>query len=283
MAGGDDNHLLMNMPIRKNESTCSHEDALKSDLPVYALLDELTSIVRRAGKVVMTVYAGEWGVRSKPDHSPVTKADELAESLITSALTRLSPDIPCVAEEAFAAGRTPTVGERFWLVDPLDGTREFIHRNDEFTVNIALIEDSKPVLGVLYAPAIDRLFAGAIKHGATVEDARGKRRIRCRVAPPEGMTVLTSRWHGDQALLRGYLQSQKVAQTHFCGSSLKLGLLAEGQGDLYPRFGRTMEWDTAAGHAILSAAGGRLTDMNGNELRYGKPGFENPDFVASGQ
>jgi len=256
---------------------------LKPDLPTYALLDELTSVARRAGQAVMTVYAGECEVRSKADDSPVTQADELAESLIASALTTLSPDVALVAEEAFARGKTPAVGERFWLVDPLDGTRDFIQRNGEFTVNIALIEDGQPVLGVVYAPAIDRLFAGAPGHGATVEDAKGKRRIRCRTAPPEGLTVLTSRWHGDLDLLRTYLQSQKVAQIHFCGSSLKLALLAEGLGDLYPRFGRTMEWDTAAGHAVLAAAGGRLTDMNGDDIRYGKPGFENPDFIAQGR
>jgi 3'(2'), 5'-bisphosphate nucleotidase len=256
---------------------------LKPALPTEALLDELKAIARRAGEVVMTVYAGEWNLRDKADSSPVTQADELAEALIASALASLAPDIPLVAEEAFAAGKSPAVGKCFWLVDPLDGTREFIQRNGEFTVNIALIDDGRPVMGVVFAPAIDRLFAGAIGHGAMVEDVQGRRDIRCRTAPNDGITVLASRSHGDETALQEFLRAYKVAETKYSGSSLKLCLLAEGQADLYPRFGRTMEWDTAAGHAVLSAAGGRVTDMNGNDLRYGKPGFENPNFVASGK
>ena len=151
------------------------------------------------------------------------------------------------------------------------------------TVNIALIEHERPVLGVVYAPAIDRMFSGALGSGAMVEDAQGKRSIACRTPPPEGITVLASRSHGDESALQNYLQGFKVAQTRYSGSSLKLCLLAEGEGDLYPRFGRTMDWDTAAGHAVLSAAGGHVTDMNGDELRYAKPGFENPNFVARGR
>jgi 3'(2'), 5'-bisphosphate nucleotidase len=150
-------------------------------------------------------------------------------------------------------------------------------------VNIALIERARPVLGVVYAPAIDRLFSGAPAVGATAQDAQGRRSIACRTPPPEGLTVLASRSHGDEGALQNYLQGFKVAQTRYSGSSLKLCLLAEGEADLYPRFGRTMEWDTAAGHAVLCAAGGRVMDMKGDEIRYGKPGFENPDFVARGQ
>ena len=250
-------------------------------VPVNAWLAELSDIARRAGAVVMEVYAGEWHLRTKADSSPVTEADELAEALIAAALASMAPDIPMVAEEAFADGRSPAVGERFWLVDPLDGTREFIQRNGEFTVNIALIDDGRPVMGVVYAPAIDRLFTGAIGHGAWVEDAQGRRDIRCRLAPAEGITVLASRSHGDESALKEFLQGRHVAETRYSGSSLKLCLLAEGQADLYPRFGRTMEWDTAAGHAVLSAAGGHVSDLSGDELRYGKPGFENPNFVAS--
>lgn len=230
----------------------------------------------------MAVYADGWNLRAKADLSPVTQADELAEALIASALAALTPEIPLVAEEAFAAGKTPVIGERFWLVDPLDGTREFVQRNGQFTVNIALIDAGRPVLGVVYAPAIDRLYSGTVEHGAMVEDAHGSRPISCRKAPAEGITVLASRSHGDETALQDYLRAFKVAQIKYSGSSLKLCLLAEGEGDLYPRFGRTMEWDTAAGHAVLSAAGGRVTDMNGAELRYGKAGFENPDFVACG-
>jgi 3'(2'), 5'-bisphosphate nucleotidase len=125
------------------------------------------------------------------------------------------------------------------------------------------------------------MFTGAIGHGAWVDDAHGRRDIQCRIAPAEGITVLASRSHGDESALKEFLQGRRVAETRYSGSSLKLCLLAEGQADLYPRFGRTMEWDTAAGHAVLSAAGGHVRDLSGDELRYGKPGFENPNFVAS--
>ena len=149
-------------------------------------------------------------------------------------------------------------------------------------MNIALVEGARPIIGVVHAPAIDRLFTGAIGHGAWVDDAQGHRAIRCRRPPPEGITVLASRSHGNEDALRQFLQGRLVAETKYSGSSLKLCLIAEGQADLYPRFGRTMEWDTAAGHAVLAAAGGRLSRIDGEAFFYGKRGFENPDFVASG-
>ncbi|TMH96724.1 MAG: 3'(2'),5'-bisphosphate nucleotidase CysQ, partial [Betaproteobacteria bacterium] len=187
------------------------------------------------------------------------------------ALARITPGLQVVSEEAASAGRIPVVAERFWLVDPLDGTREFVNRNGEFTVNIALVERDTPVLGVVLAPASGRLFAGAAGAGAFVEDESGRRQaITCRRIPATGLTVVSSRSHGDLAHVTA-------------GSSLKFCLVAGGQADLYPRFGRTMEWDTAAGHAILRAAGGCVTDLNGAELRYGKPDFANPHFVAMGR
>ena len=173
---------------------------------------------------------------------------------------------------------------RFWLVDPLDGTKEFLKRNGEFTVNIALIERGTPVLGVVLAPASGRLFAGAAGAGAFVEDESGRRMtIVCRRVPAAGLTVVSSRSHGDVEALNAYLAGRIVASHVTAGSSLKFCLVAGGEADLYPRFGRTMEWDTAAGHAILRAAGGRVTDLNGAELRYGKPDFANPHFVAMGR
>lgn len=273
--------------LLRAKQTCTNlfdeEGRLLKSVPcTQALLDEVKSIARRAGEVVMEVYAGEWDLRAKADLSPVTRADELAEAVIASALTAMTPHIPLVAEESFSRGKTPAIAERFWLVDPLDGTREFIQRNGEFTVNIALIEHGRPVLGVVHAPAIDRLFSAATGIQATVEDAQGRRPIACRAAPAEGITVLASRSHGDSTAMQDYLRAYNVVQTKYLGSSLKLCLLAQGEADLYPRFGCTMEWDTAAGHAVLAAAGGRVADMNGDELRYGKPGFKNPDFVASG-
>lgn len=246
------------------------------------ILEKLLPLVRAAGDVIMAIYATDFSVRGKDDASPVTEADEKAEALILPALAALTPDIPVVAEEAVAAGNVPQVAERFWLVDPLDGTKEFINRNGEFTVNIALVDNGTPVLGVVLAPALGRLFAGAVGEGAFIEDASGRRSISCRVPPEAGLTVVASRSHGDAAALDAFLARRKVAELRGAGSSLKICLIAAGEADLYPRLGRTMEWDIAAGHAVLAAAGGRLTQVNGDALPYGKPDFANPHFVAWG-
>ncbi len=248
-----------------------------------ALLERVVAIARQAGEVVMDVYATDFAVRDKDDASPVTAADERAEAVIVPALQTLLPGVPVVAEEAVARGHAPQVAERFWLVDPLDGTREFANRNGEFTVNIALIEGGVPVLGVVLAPALARLFAGAVGLGAFVEDGAERRAIVCRAVPAEGLTVLASRSHGNAAAQDAFLAGRKVASVKRAGSSLKLCLIAAGEADLYPRFGRTMEWDIAAGHAVLRAAGGQVRCLDGEGLRYGKPGFENPHFYASGQ
>lgn len=246
------------------------------------ILEKILPVVRAAGDVIMNIYETDFAVRGKGDASPVTEADEKAERLILSALASISPDIPVVAEEAVAAGSVPEVTDRFWLVDPLDGTKEFINRNGEFTVNVALIEDGEPVLGVVFAPALARLFAGTVGEGAFVEDAAGRRPIACRVPPEAGLTVVASRSHGDPAELEAFLGGRKVAELRSAGSSLKICLVAAGEADLYPRLGRTMEWDIAAGHAVLCAAGGRLTTVAGDPLPYGKPDFANPHFVAWG-
>ena len=255
--------------------------ALPASAP-SAWLDELALLARRAGAAVMEVYASDFSVSGKADASPVTEADVRAEAIIVAGLTALAPGIPVVAEEAMAAGAAPQIGQRFWLVDPLDGTREFISRNGEFTVNIALIEDGAPLAGVVYAPAIDQLYAGWLGQGAFIEEAGVRRAMVCRKPPPEGLVVVSSRSHGDEATLRAYLAGRQVASVAYAGSSLKLCLIANAQADLYPRFGRTMEWDIAAGHAVLAAAGGHVDTLMGGALGYGKPGFENPHFVASG-
>lgn len=246
------------------------------------LLEQLIPVARAAGDVILEVYRSDFDVRDKRDASPVTAADERAEALILPALARLAADVPVVAEEAVESGDVPAVDRRFWLVDPLDGTKEFITRNGEFTVNIALIEDGRPVLGVVLAPALGRLFAGAVGGGAFVEDADGRRQITVRRPPSAGLTVVASRSHGDAAALDAFLKDYRVAELRSAGSSLKLCLIAAGEADLYPRLGRTMEWDIAAGHAVLAAAGGTVTDIAGAPLRYGKAGFENPHFVARG-
>lgn len=247
-----------------------------------ALLERLIPVARAAGHVILDIYATDFEVRGKGDASPVTEADERAEAVILSALAEIAADIPVVAEEAVAAGQAPQVGERFWLVDPLDGTKEFISRNGEFTVNIALVEGGVPTVGVVLAPALDRLFAGAAGCGAFVEERGTRRSIAARRPPAEGLTVVASRSHGDPEALAGFLQGRPIAALKNAGSSLKLCLVAAGEADLYPRLGRTMEWDIAAGHAVLAAAGGEVRTVAGAALAYGKPGFDNPHFVASG-
>jgi 3'(2'), 5'-bisphosphate nucleotidase len=250
--------------------------------PRLELLEQLLPVVRQAGALIMEIYATDFEVRGKKDASPVTNADEKAEALILPALAELTPEIPVIAEEAVAAGRVPAIAERFWLVDPLDGTREFISRNGEFTVNIGLVEHGEPVLGVVFAPALNRLFAGAIGGGAFVERDGVREPISVRNPPDEGLTIVASRSHGDPAALEAFLQGRRVAHLRNAGSSLKLCLVAAGEADLYPRLGRTMEWDIAAGHAVLAAAGGRITQVDGQPLTYGKPDFANPHFLAWG-
>ncbi len=238
--------------------------------------------VRSASVVVLEVYASDFEVDRKGDASPVTEADRRAEAVIVDVLQRLAPGLPIVAEEAFSVGEAADAAERFWLVDPLDGTKEFVSRNGEFTVNVALIERGRPVVGVVAAPALGRTWVGVVGEGAWTHDAAGRRDIRCRHVPAEGLTVVASRSHGDAQALDAYLSGRKVAASRSAGSSLKLCLVASGEADLYPRLGRTMEWDIAAGHAVVLAAGGEVTDLLGNPLRYGKAGFENPHFVARG-
>ena len=251
-----------------------------------ALLHRISDVAREAGAAAMVAYRSDFGIRHKGDRSPVTDADERAEAVILERLAALTPDIPVISEEQAAAGRAPRATERFWLVDPLDGTKEFIARNGEFTVNIALIESGRPTLGVVAAPALERVFSGARGLGAHVEDDAGRRRVACRAAPAEGLTLVASRSHGDeQAMARwlaGWLAGRTVSANTSAGSSLKFCLVATGAADVYPRLGRTMEWDTAAGHAVLAAAGGRVATLDGRELTYGKPGLDNPHFVASG-
>jgi 3'(2'), 5'-bisphosphate nucleotidase len=259
---------------------------MKAAMSDDELLESITQIARQAGDTILRIYATDFSVRGKDDASPVTEADEQAEAVILRGLAALTPDIPVVAEESVAAGRVPDIGNasgRFWLVDPLDGTKEFVSRNGEFTVNIALIDHGEPVLGVVLAPALDRLFAGRRGAGAYLMDATGRRNIRCRPVPEAGLTVVASRSHGDAAALDSFLAGRKVAKLTNAGSSLKLCLIAAGEADLYPRLGRTMEWDIAAGHAVLAAAGGGVRRLDdGQALRYGKPGFDNPHFVAEG-
>ncbi len=243
----------------------------------------LCQATRAAGDAIMEIYKSDFEVRTKGDESPVTAADEAAEKIILEHLARLTPDVPVVAEESVAAGHIPDIsGGRYWLVDPLDGTKEFINRNGEFTVNIGLIEDRRPVMGVVFAPARERLFYAAGPGQAFAEEGGSPARpIGVRAAAEDGLTVVASRSHRD-AKTDEYLEQFEVKELKSAGSSLKFCLVAAGEADLYPRLGRTMEWDTAAGHAVLRAAGGRVETLDGEEFLYGKPGFENTFFVARG-
>ncbi len=253
-------------------------------------LIELARLAHAAGQKIMEIYASDFHAHAKADASPVTEADVAAEAVILAGLAQLYPDIPVIAEEQVAAGEKVEAGKRFFLVDPLDGTREFISRNGEFTVNIGLVENSVPVAGLVYAPATNALYAGATGVGAfkatvTPSDTLDVAKlfpITARTCPAQGPTILASRSHRD-AETEAFIAKQKPSSITNAGSSLKFCLVAEGIADLYPRFGRTMEWDTAAGHAVLLAAGGGMTMVDGMPFTYGKPGFANPAFIARGR
>jgi 3'(2'), 5'-bisphosphate nucleotidase len=253
------------------------------------LLDAMIVAALEAGRAAHQVYQGDFEVNAKADDSPVTAADHLAEEIILRHLARHAPNIPVVAEEQAAGGNIPRIADEFFLVDPLDGTKEFIHRRGDFTVNIALIRAAVPALGVVYAPATGQLFAADVGAAravrATVDPAdpvaAGLRPIHVRAVPAAGLTAVASRSHRTPET-DAYLARYAIADLVAVGSSLKFCLVAAGEADLYPRLGPTMEWDTAAGHAVLSAAGGQVAARDGQPLRYGKPQFRNPWFVASG-
>jgi 3'(2'), 5'-bisphosphate nucleotidase len=253
------------------------------------ILQPLIYTALRAGGAIMAVYATDFSVRDKVDASPVTAADEAAEKIILADLANIAPGVPVIAEESVSAGKVPAVAERFFLVDPLDGTREFVARRDEFTVNIALIENGEPILGVVFAPARHELYWGDVRAGRAGHidaDPDGTMpsmgsTIKARLAPAGGLTAVASRSHRTPET-DAFLANYPVVEFRSIGSSLKFCLVAAGEADLYPRLGTTMEWDTAAGHAVLVAAGGRVTGLAGEPFRYGKPGFRNGNFLAQG-
>ncbi len=256
---------------------------MSDTLDLAALLAAVKPIAEKAGRATMGFY-GLSESMEKADGSPVTAADQAAEDIILPALRHLTPDIPVVSEEEASKGLSPDVtGTRFWLVDPLDGTKEFLNGNGEFTVNIALIEHGQPILGVVVVPARNETYAGADPGTATLADSHGERPISVRAAPAHGLTVVGSRSHGDAAAMEAFLDGRRVAEFLAAGSSLKLCLIARGEADLYPRLGTTMEWDIAAGHAVLRAAGGRVQTLQGGAFTYGKAEYRNPHFAAYGE
>lgn len=250
--------------------------------------DPLLDIALRAalagGEAVMRVYADPFEVTHKDDKTPVTDADLASESIIVEMLTSAFPDIPVVSEETVpAAGFECPEERRFWLVDPLDGTREFVARNGEFAVLIALVEDRRPVLGVVHGPALGLTYT-ARGPGTAMrrKDGGNFEPIHARAPMPDGVVVVHSRSHENSRRLAEYFTGRPILERHVCGSALKFGVLAAGEGDFYPRFGTTMEWDTAAGQAVLEAAGGHVFGLDGAPLRYGKPGLKNDGFLAWG-
>ena len=252
--------------------------------PLDTLRDACTIIAEDAAREIMRIYAGDHGVRDKDDRSPVTDADHAAEAVILAGLRKLTPDAVIIAEEEVAAGRIPSLdGKAFWLVDPLDGTKEFIKRNGEFTVNIALVENGRPILGIVLAPATETLWRGAKGLGADKREGKGAfTPMKTRTPPPEGLTACASRSHGTFSDLDIWFRNNNltVANRVEAGSSLKFCLIAEGKADIYPRFGPTMEWDTGAAQGVLEAAGGEVVTVDGQPLLYGKPRFANPHFIA---
>ena len=259
--------------------------------PAHA--DEIAAILAEAtlagGPAVMNVYEQGGEVWRKGDGSPVTVADQRAEAVICAELARCLPPVPIIAEESMSSGREADVADRFLLVDPLDGTKEFLARNGEFTINVALIDRGSPIAGAVYAPALGRLWFGGERAfvcdpglGGGLPDRSAWRPIRVR-EPPREMVALVSRSH-DDAQTEAFLARLPIAARQSKGSSLKFCCIAEGFADLYPRFGPTMEWDTAAGHAVLTAAGGVVLDASARPLKYGKRSdrYRNGAFIAWG-
>ena len=244
------------------------------------LLDELAEAAREAGEAIRTISARGFDIESKADSSPVTQADRAAELIILGALARSAPGVPVIAEEEVAAGRIPAHDDTYFLVDPLDGTKEFVRGGSDYTVNIGLIERGAPKLGVVFAPATGRLHGGSVGFGAWVDEGRGRRVIQTR---PRGarMTAVASKSHLNQATIDYLNDAIGMCDYVAIGSSLKFCIVAEAEADIYPRASPTSEWDTAAGHAVLLAAGGIVDGPDGSPLSYGKPAFLNRAFVAT--
>jgi 3'(2'), 5'-bisphosphate nucleotidase len=244
------------------------------------LVDELAVAAREAGEAILEIVRRGFDVESKQDASPVTEADRAAELIILAALARAAPGVPVIAEEEVAAGRIPAHDDLYFLVDPLDGTKEFIRGGDDYTVNIGLIEQGRPRLGVVFAPATGRLHGGCVGEGAWLDEGEGRTPIATR---PRGelTTGGASKSHLTQAPINYLGAAVGNCSYVSVGSSLKFCIVAEGRADIYPRAAPTSEWDTAAGHAVLLAAGGLVDGPDGEALGYGKRAFLNRAFVAT--
>jgi 3'(2'), 5'-bisphosphate nucleotidase len=253
-------------------------------MDLHTLMELSVRLALQAGTRITAIRDRGFAISHKEDRSVVTEADHAAEAVIVAGLRNALPNCLVVAEEEIAAGAVKHPTDEFWLVDPLDGTREFSSGGDDYAVNIGLVRNGVAVMGVVGVPATGMIYGGIVGSGAWLQDKAGKRTaITTRESPASGLTVVASRHHGDQAQLDRYLAGRTVAKTVNFGSSLKFCRVAEGEADLYPRFGRTMEWDTCAPQAVLEAAGGAVLTMDGAPLTYGKPGWDNPHFVCWGR
>lgn len=249
------------------------------------LARSLIPVVREAGEIELKYYHDGVTAMDKEDGSPVTLADQKAEKLIAAFLAQLAPGIPIVGEEGTAAGAAPDISKgTFFLVDPLDGTKEFIKHNGDFTVNIALMVDCKPVMGIIYAPLSGKIYIAGGNEAYSIAEDGTETRLGVRPLPDAGLTVLEGKRPGDAEKTAALLEGRKIDATLDRSSSLKFCAIAAGEADIYPRLGGTSEWDTAAGEAILRAAGGKIVTLSGAPLQYGKTGdkFHNPDFIAFG-
>lgn len=244
-----------------------------------ALMAALPDLAREAGEAILAIVRRGFDVEAKGDQSPVTEADRAAELIILAGLARHAPGVPVIAEEEVAAGRIPAHDSTYFLVDPLDGTKEFIRGGDDYTVNIGLIENGIPTLGVVYAPATGMLYAGDPAQGAWIDGPEGRKAIATRQRG-DVLTAVASKSHFSQPTA-DYLAAIDARDYVSIGSSLKFCIVAEGKADIYPRLGPTSEWDTAAGHAVLLAAGGRVDGPDGGPLAYGKRTFLNRAFCAT--
>jgi 3'(2'), 5'-bisphosphate nucleotidase len=287
-------HLALSAPRHTTQERHTAQERQAADLDLAQAASLLTDAAARAGAAIMRHYHEGTKVEIKADQSPVTQADKASEAIIIEALARLAPGVPVVSEE-IATDRTASLGRRFFLLDPLDGTKEFINKRSDFTINVALVEDGSPRFGLVYAPARSLLAltpeAGKAVAAELEPNASGAdlaelacRPLRVRAPSADGLVAVVSRSHLDPAT-EAFLAKLKIASRSDAGSALKFLEVAQGEADVYPRFGPTMEWDTAAGHAVLIAAGGTVVDVDGNPLRYGKTesGLLNPSFIAWGQ
>ena len=257
---------------------------MDTTLPIQTLVPQLVTLAHRAGEAVMKFYSQEeLGTTYKEFDSPLTCADIASHDLIVEQLQALTPSVPVLSEESKAVPyHVRQAWRTFWLVDPLDGTKEFIKRNGEFTVNIALIEDGRPVFGIVHAPALGVAYLGARGLGAFKQTAQNQmQQIQVAQCELKRLKVVVSRSHAGDEVER-FLDKIAPLECLSIGSSLKICLVAEGEAHLYPRLGPTMEWDTAAAQCVVEMAGGAITDLAGHTLKYNKPDLHNPHFIVSG-